>query len=178
MGINWNPVKIEDNIRVNDLYNTIIATNNHSAPSAGRYTLDFTWTAAAASHQYLVVFFYESGFGDTDATLDNITLTSESAATSEPTIDASNYEFYQRIGSSEMTVNWTSGNGAKRIVVCREGSAVNADPSDNSTYTASSDWNSKGTQIGTGNYVVYNGTGSSVTLTNLSGSYHLSFCSI
>ncbi len=63
-------------------------------------------------------------------------------------------------------VTWTNGGGTNRLVVVRQGSAVNADPASGSTYTANPAFGS-GSQIGTGNYVVYNGTGSSASVSNL-----------
>lgn len=72
------------------------------------------------------------------------------------------------------TLNWTSGNGdAGRIVVLRQGAAVNAGPVSGNSYTANAAFGS-GQQIGTGNYVVYNATGSNVPITNLlpSTTYH------
>ncbi len=90
----------------------------------------------------------------------------------EPTVQASNVNFTS-IGSTTITVNWTAGNGASRIVLARSGSAVNSDPVDGTTYTANAAFLS-GTQIGTGNYVVYSGSGTSVTVTGLTAStpYH------
>ena len=72
-----------------------------------------------------------------------------------------------------MTVSFTPGNGNKRIVVAREGSAVSAGPTNGQTYSASSVFES-GQDLGSGNYVIYNGTGNSVTLTGLSNTttYH------
>jgi len=61
------------------------------------------------------------------------------------------------------------GNGTNRIIVAKSGSAVSTDPTDATAYTASATFGS-GTQIGSGNYVVYNGTGSSVTVTGLTAS--------
>ncbi len=67
-----------------------------------------------------------------------------------------------------MTINWTNGNANKRIVFVKEGAGTISNPVNNTTYTASSDWSAKGTQLdASGYYCVYNGTGSSVTLTNL-----------
>lgn len=60
-------------------------------------------------------------------------------------------------------IRYTRGNGAGFIIVARSGGAVNANPSDNTTYTASSTFGS-GTQIGSGNYVVYKGTRSLTTV--------------
>lgn len=54
------------------------------------------------------------------------------------------------------TINWTRGNGSNILVVAKSGSAVNSNPVDNTTYTANATLGS-GTQIGTGNYVIYKG---------------------
>ena len=85
-----------------------------------------------------------------------------------PTTQASALTFSDLMGTG-MTINWTNGNGASRAVFVKEGSGDITSPSDSSTYTASADWSSKGTQLGTsGYYCVYNGTGTSVGLNNLS----------
>jgi hypothetical protein len=65
-----------------------------------------------------------------------------------------------------MTVGWTRGNGTSVMVVAKAASAVNNDPINGTAYTANAAFGS-GTQIGTGNYVVYSGTGTSVNVTGL-----------
>ncbi len=87
----------------------------------------------------------------------------------EPANQASNITF-PSVGINTMTVNWTRGSGDGVIVLMKSGSAVNSDPQDGTyTYTANAAFAS-GTQIGTGNYVVYRGTGTSVAVTALTGS--------
>ncbi|NTV14181.1 MAG: hypothetical protein HGA96_09680 [Desulfobulbaceae bacterium] len=85
----------------------------------------------------------------------------------EPATPASGISF-SGVGQTGMTVNWTRGNGDGVIVLVRQGAAVNADPGDGifTAYTANSAFGS-GTSVGTGNYVVYKGTGASVSLTGL-----------
>ena len=84
-----------------------------------------------------------------------------------PTIQASNI-VVTNITATSATVSWTNGNGAKRIVFVENPSATAQFPTNKTTYVASSDWNNKGTRLGTSNYYcVYNGAGNSVTLTNL-----------
>lgn len=69
---------------------------------------------------------------------------------------------------NSISLSWTNGNGARRMVVARAGSAVNANPVDGTSYTAHATLGS-GSQIGTGNYVVFDsGTGNSVTVSGLS----------
>jgi Bacterial Ig-like domain/Secretion system C-terminal sorting domain/PKD domain len=70
-------------------------------------------------------------------------------------------------GTTQLTASWTNGNGDRRVVLAHEGAPVDADPVDFTNYTASTDWSAKGTQVGTGNYVVFAGTGTSLNMTNL-----------
>ncbi len=72
------------------------------------------------------------------------------------------------VTSSTFEVNWTSGNGANRIVAVKENSGTVTPPSDNVTYSASSNYLVKGTELGSsGYYVVYNGSGNSAQVTHL-----------
>ncbi|HOY33055.1 MAG TPA: hypothetical protein PKW80_14340, partial [Bacteroidales bacterium] len=84
-----------------------------------------------------------------------------------PTTQATSFTS-SSVTNTSMTVGWTRGNGTGGvIVVARAGSAVNANPVNGTSYTASATFGS-GTQIGTANYVVYKGTGTSVNVTGLS----------
>ncbi|TDR24678.1 choice-of-anchor D domain-containing protein [Flavobacterium cheniae] len=94
------------------------------------------------------------------------------AGCSAPTTQASVFTS-SSIAETTATTGWTRGNGDNVLVVARLGGAVNADPVSGTTYTANAAFGS-GTQIGTGNFVVYNGTGNSVNLTALTAgtTYH------
>lgn len=78
------------------------------------------------------------------------------------------------ITANSITLNWNNGNGSRRIVVARASSAVNAQPIDGAEYTANSIFGN-GTMIGTNNFVVYNGIGSSVTVTGLNANTNYIF---
>src|SRR3989339_349619 len=82
----------------------------------------------------------------------------------QPT-QASNLVF-SNIANTTLTVDWTTGDGEGAVLIAREGSSISDFPIDGSTYTANTVFGS-GDQIGTGNYVVYNGSSNSVTVTNL-----------
>lgn len=85
-----------------------------------------------------------------------------------PTSQASSI-FITNATSSSLTLNWTVGNGEKRAVFMKESSGAITNPSNYNTYVASNDWNLKGDQLGSsGYYCVYNGSGTSVEITNLS----------
>ncbi len=70
--------------------------------------------------------------------------------------------------SSTMNIGWTRGGGEKVLVVAREGSAVDFDPLNGTNYTANAAFRS-GDELGQGNFVVYNGTGTTASLTGLNG---------
>lgn len=97
--------------------------------------------------------------------LDNITY-SNTLPVEPPTTQASNINF-PSISPNGMTVGWTNGNGSKRIVIMDENDSF-TDPSDGTDPTADNSWNNNGQQV------VYNGSGSSVTITGLSSltTYH------
>lgn len=84
-----------------------------------------------------------------------------------PTIPAGNLIF-SNVTSNSFTISWTPGNGTHRLVLVKAGSAVDGSPADGSAYTASASFGN-GSQIGSGNYVVYNGLGNNVNVTNLDG---------
>ncbi|MCO6460150.1 MAG: hypothetical protein J5I59_02000 [Saprospiraceae bacterium] len=68
--------------------------------------------------------------------------------------------------TSSLDVSWANSNSDYIIVLAHKGSAVNADPANGTAYTGNAAFGS-GDPVGTGNYVVYIGTGSSVTVTGL-----------
>lgn len=102
--------------------------------------------------------------------LSGFTLTSSTPVTA-PTTQASAINF-TGVTSSGMNINWTNGNGSSRAVFVKETTqGTISNPVDGTVYTASSDWATKGTQLGTsGYYCVYSGTGSTVALSNLNAS--------
>ncbi len=85
---------------------------------------------------------------------------------SEPTVQASGISF-ANVTSTGFDINWTAGNGTNSLVVVRAASAIDADPTDGGTYAPNTVYGS-GTQIGTGNYAVYNGASNTVSITGLS----------
>ncbi len=90
----------------------------------------------------------------------------------EPNIASSNLQF-TNISTNGLTLSWTNGNGKKRLVVAKASSAVNQVPIDTQAYIANASF-STGSNLGNGNYVVYNGTGNTVNVTNLNADnvYH------
>ncbi|WP_081169094.1 T9SS type A sorting domain-containing protein [Niastella populi] len=78
------------------------------------------------------------------------------------------------VDGNKFTFKFTGGNGAGRIVVMRAGSAVSFTPASATNYTANASFGS-GANLGSDQYVVYNGTGNTVSITGLqpATTYHL-----
>jgi len=94
----------------------------------------------------------------------NTAQASKSVACTYPTTQAT--VFTATPAATSINIGWTRGNGDAVIVLAHSGSAVDADPVDGTTYTANAVFGT-GTQIGTGNYVVFDGAGTSVNVTGL-----------
>jgi hypothetical protein len=78
---------------------------------------------------------------------------------STPTTQATNIGI-QSDSSVALNVTWTSGNGEARVVMMNSTNSFST-VTDESTYTADASWNNSGEQC------IYNGTGTSVKVTNV-----------
>lgn len=88
-------------------------------------------------------------------------------ACGNPTLSAKDVTF-DDLSPTQIRINFTEGNGEGRIVVVKQGSAVSNDPTDGTTYAANSVFGSGQELVATsGEYVVYNGPGNTVTVTGL-----------
>ncbi|NCA82661.1 MAG: choice-of-anchor D domain-containing protein, partial [Opitutae bacterium] len=85
---------------------------------------------------------------------------------SEPTSDATDLSF-SSVATNQMTVTWTSGNGGRRIVVVRAGTATSWTPTDGTGPSGVDASYSAATDKGSGNKICYDGTGSSFALSGL-----------
>ena len=81
---------------------------------------------------------------------------------SQPTANATSISA-SMVNCSSIQLNFTSGDGARRIVIAKAASTVNSLPVDGIIYSASSTFG-QGTDVGSGNFVVYDGTGNSILL--------------
>lgn len=68
--------------------------------------------------------------------------------------------------STSIDLTWLRGDGDNILILAHEAAAVDTDPVSGTSYTANAAFGS-GTEIGTGNFVVYIGPASAVTVTNL-----------
>ena len=148
---------------------TQIGTTGWYAVYAGSGT-SVTVTGLTRSTDYIFQVFEYSGISGselylTDSAADN-PKTQATTAVVEPTVQASNLVF-SSIAYTTMTVGWTNGDGAGRVVFARQANSGTAVPVDDTTYTANAAFGS-GTQIGaTGWFTIYKGTSTSVAVSNL-----------
>lgn len=92
--------------------------------------------------------------------LDNIVIEGK------PTAQTSSATFANYNGTS-VDINWTNGNGERRLVFVSENTPVTFAPTDNVTYTGANSDISLATPYGGANFLVYSNNGNSVTVTNL-----------
>ncbi len=104
--------------------------------------------------------------GTTDG--NDLTFTTDVASCVPPINQAANFVVVSANGTSA-TVQWIRGSGSNVLVVAREGGQVSTNPESGTAYNASSVFGS-GDQLDTGNYVVYKGSGTTVTVTGLTPS--------
>lgn len=142
---------------------TQIGTGNWVVYKGNSNTATITGLSTGVNYYFRIYDYTTAGSTNTY----NVTTTTNNPnnQTTKPSVQASSVTFPADSANS-LQLNWTNGNGARRLVVIHEGSAVNSNPVDGTSYTANSLFLS-GSQIGTGNYVVYDGTGSTVTVTGL-----------
>ena len=154
---------------------TQIGTGNYVVYSGSGTSVTITGLSSATTYYVNVYEFNGSGGAENYLTTSPATA-NWTTLTVEPTVQASGVSF-SSISATSITVSCTVGNGAQRIFLIHSGSAVSSTPTDNTTYTASSVYGS-GTQIGSGNYVIYKGSGTSVTVTGLTAgtTYYVSVC--
>lgn len=94
------------------------------------------------------------------------TYSSQLAFRTEPTTQASGITF-SSVGTNSMTVNWSgSGSGDGVIVVIKQDTPVDVDPTDGTEHTADPAY-AAGEHLGGSNYVLFRGSGSSVSVTDL-----------
>lgn len=82
-----------------------------------------------------------------------------------PSLNASNLHFNGQ-GSNSMNVKWQNGNGPLRVLIAKEGAPVDAFPLDGEDYSGDATFG-MGDELGTGNFVVYQGAADSVMITDL-----------
>jgi hypothetical protein len=141
---------------------TDLGNGQYVVLSSNGNTVDVTNLEPSATYHFAV---YEySGTGSLLRYLTTQSLSATAATSSAPTTPT--YGVVTTTGSAQLTFGWMNGNGAGRIIVMKEGSAVTAIPSNLNVYPANATFK-LGTQMAAGEYVVYAGASTSVTVTGL-----------
>ncbi len=76
-------------------------------------------------------------------------------------------------GSGKLVLSWTPGTGSDGSVVVVRAGPITDQPVDGTVYTGNPDFGA-GDNLSSGNYVVFAGSGSTVTVNNLSGAFRYS----
>lgn len=106
--------------------------------------------------------------------LDDFSITGTiSSACTAPTTPASTL-LSGNITATTADLSWTRGNGDNVLVVARPSTASAVAPASGTSYTANATYGS-GSTTGSGNNVVYNGSGTSVSITGLTASTTYAF---
>lgn len=151
--------------------NFVNGTNSSTTSTSYVAQTSLTWVCPATG----VYFFAFNGTVGSTARLrlDVITLIETPPTCTPPTIQASALTF-PSVGNSNVNLSWTNGNGDNVLVVAKKTSSVTTDPVNFTNYTANSIFGN-GTQIGTGNFVVYKGAGTSCSVTALEPDVNYTF---
>lgn len=157
--------------------NTFFGTG--SQVGSGNYVVfngtgnSLTVTNLSLGNTYHIAVFEYNDFGSTNVLYYTVNPARAVATFTAPQVQATNAAATP-VNTTSAAIHWVNGNGHKRIVLMKSGTMVNAVPTDNTGYTANTAFG-LGDQIDTGNYVIYNGTGDSVTVTGLgvTSNYHV-----
>lgn len=155
-------------VSTDNTFATIDATISGIASSNDNVVINTL--ASATDYYYRVRAVNTTGYSDwstTSAMVTTLTPSCTAPNTSASGVAANTFT------ANSFNLSWTRGNGDNILVIARKGSAVNAAPVLGTNYIANASFG-VGDQIGTGNFVVYNGNGTSVSLTSLdtAATYH------
>lgn len=136
-------------------------------------TANFTASSLTPNTQYFVAAFeYNGGTGPVYLKpAATFSFTTTAAADPAPTVNSSNPQFTPDGNKIKLQVQ--EGNGAKRLIIARQGSAVNFTPANGMEYAGNAAFG-QSTDLGGGQFAVYSGNTNNVTITNLSpaNTYH------
>ncbi len=90
------------------------------------------------------------------------------AKPAEPTLAASNFLVKSNTTTSAL-LSWKCGNGNRRMLIAKASAPVSSLPVDSGFYQPNNNFGS-GTQLGSGNYIVYDGMGNTANISGLNAS--------
>lgn len=165
--VNVEPVNLTSYTANQNFGSQVIGTDNYVVQKTSTSNSFTVLSLTPNTHYYIAVFEFNGAgapmYLKPAATYD---FTTTAAPVPSPTINATNPAFNAVEGNS-YEFAWQNGNGDKRIVVARQGLPVSFTPTDGTGYQATNSYGA-GTDLGGGQFVVFNGTSDEVTVTNLS----------
>jgi hypothetical protein len=169
--VNVNPYDVATNRGYSTVFGTAMvgSTGNALVYRTSAASGSFTVTSLQPNTTYYLAAFEYNGSAAPaylePANTISFTTTDLPGATT-PTVAASLPEISD-VDGNKFTFKWKSGDGTGgRIVVMRAANAVNFIPASATNYTPNAEFG-KGINLGDDQFVVYNGTGNTVTVTNL-----------
>jgi|GEM_PF-2566242 len=148
-----------------DFSNDSIALNNRVIYNGNGQTVTVSGLNIGTSYTFDI---YEYNGSGSSTVYSDVYSDSRTTLDAQPTVLSSNLVF-SNITQSSISLAWTKGNGSRRIVVARDINTSRTAPANATQYTVNSSSYSNVTNdtTGSGNIVVYNGTGSTVNVIEL-----------
>ena len=158
-GVTTSSLLVEESVD-NITFSTVV---NHTSLPTGCTTYNYTLSPSSRYVKWTYTKVSEN------LTIDDVSITKVLSCTpaAQPTVNSSNLSFPDTTCSS-IDLSWTNGDGANRIVVAST-SPIAGTPVDQTNYNANASFGS-GSTIAANEYVVYNGSLNSLTVTNLNAS--------
>lgn len=129
------------------------------------FSTSFYLTGLSPATTYYFRVFDYNGTGTSTEYLTSSYLSGSVTTSATPTIQTTNAGF-TNITNNSVTVNWSNGNGTRRLIVAREATTAAVEPVNSTAYAGNSAFGS-GAVVGAGNYSIYNSTGTGTNITNL-----------
>lgn len=129
------------------------------------FSTSFYLTGLSPATTYYFRVFDYNGTGTSTEYLTSSYLSGSVTTSATPTIQTTNAGF-TNITNNSVTVNWSNGNGTRRLIVAREATTAAVEPINSTAYAGNSAFGS-GAVVGAGNYSIYNSTGTGTNITNL-----------
>ena len=170
----WKTHTFSSNHTFNSSYNMLIDFTMNATIFSCTAHNGFNWRYSGTNSTYRAYSMLDAGdpqtwtsssFGvypDNEPYVPSLQITYTVSSCTAPSTQASNFTHSET--ATTINAGWTRGNGNNVLVVAKAGSAP-TDPTNGTTYTANAAYGS-GTACG-GGYVVYKGSGTSVTVTGL-----------
>ncbi len=146
-----------------------------SSSSINKYPVNSAFAADYNQDGFLDIVFLERHYDDDlGYSIFNASILNGYSYDSEPTIQTSSLTA-SNVTMNSITLQWTNGNGARRIVVGTNNGALNDLPDDGVDYSANAQIGFGGTAVIGNGYVQYCGVASTITITGLIPSHSYTF---